>query len=38
MNYLICNLLECLLCMSINSLLYFAGTRQVDNERGMLSS
>ena len=24
--------------MTINSLLYFAGTRQVDNECGMLSS
>ena len=36
--YLIHNLLECILCMTINSLLYFAGTRQVDNEHGMLSS
>ena len=38
MNYLIRNLLECISCMTINSFLYFAGTRQVDNERGTLSS
>ena len=38
MNYLIRNLLECISCMTINSLLYFAGTRQVDNECGTLSS
>ena len=37
MNYLIHFFLECISCMTINSLLYFAGTRQVNNEHGMLS-
>ena len=37
-NYVIRNLLECISCMTINSLLYFVGTRHVDNEHGMLSS